>query len=562
MLRTATARRLPSALLLAAWALSGCEFAGGADPAREPIVPKRYNLVPLPRLVVERDGNLKLGADTRIATRGADPDLDRVATFLAQRLRSVTGYPVPVVSADAAGEPIVGAPLIELDVDPSRPDDEGYVLDVSTSAIQLSAKGARGVFYGVETLRQLLPGEVDAPGPTDGVTWSMPAVRIEDAPRFAYRGMHLDVSRHFFSVEFVERYIDLMALYKMNTFHWHLTDDQGWRIEIKKYPQLTAVGAMRKETVVGRPSKPPIFDGQPYGGFYTQDEIREVVAYAADRFVKVLPEIEMPGHCLAALASYPELACTPGPFETATSWGVFDDIYCPSEGTFQFLTDVLGEVITLFPDALVHVGGDEVPEARWRDSPVAQEVVTRESLASTSDLEAYFVGRIASFLTANGRGLVGWDEIAARGKVADATVMSWRGADTGLAAALQGYPVIMTPVGYTYFDQAQSGDLGEPLAAGAVLSLEHVYAFEPVPAGLGEAQAPLILGGQGNLWTEYVATNEHAEYMVFPRLLALSEALWSPRASRSYLDFLARLTGNAKHLDALGVNYAHHFESQ
>jgi len=553
---TVPGRRYLSALLLPLLGMVlGCEFLGSTPAKDEDIGPKRYNLIPLPRVVIEREENLTLDPDTRIAERGSDPDIDRVATYLAERLRSVTGYEVPVGAADPTGAPAT----IELAIDSSVVEDEGYVLDVTASHVQISAKGARGLFYGVQTLRQLLPPEVDASGKTAGVTWTLPAIRIEDSPRFLYRGMHLDVSRHFFSLDFVKRYIDLMALYKMNTFHWHLTDDQGWRIEIKKYPKLTEIGAMRKQTVVGRPGPDALYDGQPYGGFYTQEEVRDVVAYAAARFVKVLPEIEMPGHSLAALAAYPELACTPGPFETATTWGVFEDIFCPSEQTFQFLTDVLGEVVALFPDAYVHVGGDEVPEMRWQTSPVAQEVVTREGLASAADLETYFIGRIGAYLKSNGRQVVGWDEIVGRGRVDGATVMSWLGQEKAIEAAQQGYPVIMTPIAYCYFDQAQSADASELLSSGGYLPLDKVYQFDPLPAGLDTAGP--VLGGQGNLWTEYVATNAHAESMVFPRMLALSEALWSPQAARSYRDFVARLSGNAKHLDALGVNYARHFGS-
>jgi hexosaminidase len=430
-------------------------------------------------------------------------------------------------------------------------------LDVDAARIRIAAKNGRGLFYGTETLRQLFPGAIEAASPQGEVVWSVPAVHIEDAPRFSYRGMHLDVSRHFFPVEFVKRYVDLIARYKMNTFHWHLTDDQGWRIEIKKYPKLTEIGSIRRETVIGVPGPNPVYDGTPYAGFYTQDQIRDVVAYAAERFVQVLPEIEMPGHCLAALASYPELACTPGPFETATSWGIFDDVYCPSEPTFQFLDDVLAEVTALFPNPLVHVGGDEVPLTRWNESLVAEGVVKSAGLASTADLETWFIGRIAASLGASGRQLVGWDEIAGGAKIANATVMSWRGADKGREAAELGYPVIMTPVESCYFDKAQSAETSEPLSAGGLLTLEQVYAFDPMPAGLSADKAALVLGAQGNLWTEYIATASHAEYMAFPRALALSEVVWSPPAARSYPDFLARLTGNAAHLDALGVNYRH-----
>jgi hexosaminidase len=545
---------LVSSLLLT-FAL-GCEFAGSSDPpAPEPIAPKRYNLIPVPQKLVERDGAFELGPDARIATSGSDPDLARVALQLAESLRAATGY---AISVDDVAATVPAA--IELAIDGSVAADEGYSLDVDAARIRVAAKTGRGLFYGIATLHQLFPGAIEAAGPHGETAWSVPAMHVDDAPRFPYRGMHLDVSRHFFPVEFVKRYVDLAARYKMNTLHWHLTDDQGWRIEIKKYPKLTEIGSVRRETVVGIPGPSPIFDGTPYSGFYTQDQIREVVAYAGERFVQVLPEIEMPGHCLAALASYPELACTPGPFETATSWGVFDDVFCPSEATFGFLDDVLAEVTALFPNSLVHVGGDEVPLARWDESPVAQGVVKSAGLAGTADLETWFIGRIAASLGAMGRQIVGWDEIAGGSKIPNATVMSWRGADKGREAAEQGYPVIMTPIESCYFDKAQVSGGGEPLSAGGLLTLEQVYAFDPMPDGLSPDKAPLILGAQGNLWTEYIPTASQAEYMAFPRALALAEAVWSPAAARSYPDFLARLTGNAPHLDALGVNYARQFQ--
>jgi hexosaminidase len=543
--------RPPSWLsLILLTACSGCEFVDSSEkPPPDPIVPKRYNLVPLPQKLVERDGELSLGPDTRIATSGSNPVVDQVALALAQRLRTVTGFAIPVDAAPPA--------TIELAVDPSVTADEGYSLDVDGTRIHIAARQAEGIFYGIQTLLQLLPAAVESPGPASGVTWTVPEVQIDDAPRFPYRGMHLDVSRHFFPVDFVKRYVDLAARYKINTLHWHLTDDQGWRIEIKKYPKLTEIGSQRAETVVGLPGPNATYDGMPYGGFYTQDEIRDVVAYAGARFVRVLPEIEMPGHCLAALASYPEYACTPGPFATATSWGVFDDVYCPSDATFQFLNDVLGEVMTLFPDPHLHVGGDEVPLTRWNASPVAQGVVTSAGLSGTADLENWFIAKIAASVGANGYKIFGWDEIASGPKIDGATVMSWHGVDQGVAAVQQGYPVVMTPVDACYFDKAQSNDPAEPLAAQGVLTLEQVYSFDPMPPGLPAEQAALVLGAQGNLWTEYIATTSHAEYMAFPRALALSEVVWTPQAARNYPDFLARLTGNAVHLDALGVNYRH-----
>jgi hexosaminidase len=534
----------------------GCEFVGGNDspPAAEKIEPKRYNVVPLPRTLVERSGTLELGEATSIAERRSDPELERVTQGLAARLRAATGYAIPV-----AADPMAPPATVELTLDPAVADEEGYVLDVTTTRIAISAKTGRGLFYGVQTLRQLLPADIDAPSASAGAL-TLPAVRIEDAPRFRYRGMHLDVSRHFFPVDFVERYIDLLSLYKMNVFHWHLTDDQGWRIEIKKYPKLTEIGSQRKQTVVGYPGPNTTYDGTPYGGFYTQDQIREVVAYAAARYVDVLPEIEMPGHCLAALASHPELACTAGPFETATTWGVFEDVMCPSDTTFQFLDDVLAEVASLFPNPLVHVGGDEVPLDRWNASSVAQDAVAKAGLASTADLEAYFIRTVGASLQAMGKSFVAWDEAAAGAKIPGLTVMSWRDADTGSDAARRGYQVIMTPTTSCYFDRPEATSTDDLPSAGGVLPLDGVYAFDPLPAGLTPEQTALVLGAQGNVWTEYIASPSRAEFMAFPRALALAEAVWSPQASRTYPDFLARLTGNAKHLDALGVNYAHYFE--
>ena len=535
----------------------GCEFVEGSDPSpAEKIEPKRYNIVPMPRLLLERDGKLELGQATSIAARGADLELDRLTQSLAARLRAATGYAVPV-----AADPLAPPATIELTLDPGIADDEGYVFDVTPARAAISAKTGRGMFYGIQTLRQLLPETIDAAGANAGAL-TLPAVRIEDAPRFRYRGMHLDVSRHFFSVDFVERYIDLLSLYKMNVFHWHLTDDQGWRIEIKKYPKLTEIGSQRKETVVGYPGPNATYDGTPYGGFYTQEQIREVVAYAKERYVDVLPEIEMPGHCLAALASHPELACTAGPFETATTWGVFNDVLCPSETTFQFLNDVLAEVSSLFPNPLVHVGGDEVPLDRWNASPVAQAVVAKQGLASTADLEAYFIRTVAASLDGMGKKVVAWDEAAAGSKIPGLTVMSWRDVDKGVEAVRRGYPVIMTPTTSCYFDQPEAPNPDGPPAPGGVLSLERVYAFNPLPSGLTADQAALVLGAQGNLWTEYIPSPDRAEFLAFPRALALAEAVWSPQASRDYRDFLARLTGNAKHLDALGVHYAHYFEQR
>ncbi|HKJ01954.1 MAG TPA: family 20 glycosylhydrolase [Longimicrobiales bacterium] len=378
---------------------------------------------------------------------------------------------------------------------------------------------------------------------------------VADAPRFPYRGMHLDVARHFFGPDFVKRYIDQLARYKINRFHWHLTDDQGWRIEIKRYPRLTEVGARRAETMVEKNFEPFVGDSTPYGGFYTQDEIRDVVAYARERYVTIVPEIEMPGHSLAALAAHPGLACTPGPFEVGTRWGVYEDIYCPREETFEFLENVLTEVMDLFPGPYIHIGGDEAPKARWEASDVARDVIRREGLADEEELQSWFVQRIARFLDAHGRRLIGWDEILEGGLAPNATVMSWRGTEGGIDAARQGHDVIMTPSSHLYLDFYQGDPAQEPLAIGGYLPLERVYAFEPVPAELTPAEARHILGAQGNLWTEYIATEEHAEYMAFPRALALAEVTWSPASARGFADFARRLPWQLDRLDAAGIHY-------
>jgi hexosaminidase len=381
-------------------------------------------------------------------------------------------------------------------------------------------------------------------------------VNIEDAPRFSYRGMHLDVARHFYGPEFVKHYIDMLARYKINRFHWHLTEDQGWRIEIEAYPRLTEISAYRDQTHVGHGSEDFIGDGQRYGGFYTKDEIRDIVAYAQERFVTVIPEIEMPGHSQAVLAAYPEFACTEGPFEVAMTWGVFEEIFCPYEETFEFLETILTEVIELFPGQYIHIGGDEAPKTRWKESEYVQRLMQREGFTDEMQVQSWFIRRIERFLNENGRRMIGWDEILEGGLAPDATVMSWRGTTGGIEAARMGHDVVMTPNSELYFDYYQSEDRdNEPPAIGGFLSLETVYAYDPVPEQLGKAEAAHIIGAQANVWTEYMKTPGHVEYMVFPRMFALSEVVWSPKDAKDYKGFLHRLDWHFDRLDALGVNY-------
>ena len=424
---------------------------------------------------------------------------------------------------------------------------EAYVLSISQKGIQIEAANGKGLFYAVQSLIQMLP--------LDGEAVKLPVMKIKDEPRFAYRGMHLDVARHFFPVEFVKKYLDMMAFYKMNNFHWHLTEDQGWRIEIKKYPKLTEVGSVRKETMVEKNFNPYVGDGIPHGGFYTQEEVKEIVAYAMERQINVIPEIEMPGHSLAALAAYPELGCTPGPFEVGTIWGVNKNIYCPSEETFTFLENVLSEVVELFPGQYTHIGGDEAPKARWKESAVAQAVIKREGLKDEFELQSYFIRRIEKFLISKGKKLIGWDEILEGGLAPEATVMSWRGEAGGIEAAEQGHDVIMTPNSVAYFDHYQAGPEGEPLAIGGFTTLQDVYDYEPIPEELSKENQKHVLGAQANVWTEYMKTTDYVEYMVFPRMLALSETVWSQPEVKDWARFQEKLNWQMQLLDARNVNY-------
>jgi hexosaminidase len=497
-------------------------------------------LIPLPANIVPLEGEFTVGPNTHIILDVAQIEAMPVAETLAGLFRRPDGQPLPIT---IGGPPTAGE--IRLTPDPSITTGEGYRLLVMPERISIAARTARGLFYGVQTLRQLAPVEIETPQSAAATAWRLPAVEIKDAPRFPYRGMHLDVGRHWFPAPFIKQYIDLLAAYKFNTFHWHLTDDQGWRMEIKQYPRLTTVGAQRRETHVGVDENgAPMFDGTPYGGFYTQDQVREIVRYAEQRFITVMPEIELPGHSRAALAAYPVLGCTPGPFEVGTRWGVYDDILCPSEATFTFLENVLAEVLDLFPSPFIHVGGDEVPTRRWAESPAVQALMARESLGQPAEVHGYFMRRAHAFLAKHGRRMVGWDEMldGNAGALPDAVVMSWRGQAGGLAGARQGQDVVMTPHEFTYFDHYQATPApGEPLALLPVLPIEKVYGFEPVPAELDEAQAGRILGAQGNVWTEWIRTSADVLRMALPRMLALAEVVWSPRAARDWASFSQRL---------------------
>ena len=422
--------------------------------------------------------------------------------------------------------------------------NEGYRLTVAPDGITIASNGFAGAYYGLQTLDQLLPY---------GGAASMDAVEIRDWPAYRWRGIHLDVSRHFFPVSVVERYIDLAAHYKLNVFHWHLTDDQGWRIQILRYPRLTSVGGCRAGSEINGDATE--IDGKPACGFYTQAQIRAVVAYARARNVTIVPEIEMPGHSQAALAAYPELACTPGPFAVRETWGVSDEIYCPTEYTFTFLENVLLEVIALFPGRYIHIGGDEVPKTAWENSPAVHALMRRDGIATYDGVQGYFDRRIERFLRAHGRSVVGWDDVLDGGVSDSATIMSWQGASRGIKAAKRGNDVVMTPNEPLYFDAYQGDPNDEPLAIGNLSTPQDVYEYEPVPAALTTAQARHIVGVQGNLWTEYIDTPDYLFYMLLPRMLSLSEIAWSDPHPRVWSAFSARVGTQFPWLARHGYNF-------
>jgi len=431
---------------------------------------------------------------------------------------------------------------------------EGYELKITPNKIHITGNDEKGLFYGLQSFIQLLQHQ-----PLSNGSVSLPCQTITDQPRFGYRGIMLDAGRYFQPVSYIKELLDIMAAYKFNTFHWHLTEDQGWRVEIEKYPKLMSKAAWRSETVVGHLNqKPRIYDGTRHGGYYTKADIREIVAYAAERKIMVIPEIEMPGHATAAVAAYPELGCTGKILEVPTEWGVKEDVYCPSEATFKFLEDVLTEIIPLFPSPYIHIGGDECPKKQWKESDLAQSVMRREGLKNEDELQSYFIRRMEGFLKTKGKKLIGWDEILEGGLAPDATVMSWRGIKGGIEAAHQGHDVIMSPNTFCYLDYYQSDAPGEPLAIGGKLTVEKVYSFDPIPDELPAETHKHILGGQGNIWTEYIATLPKLRYMAYSRMLALSEVLWTPMAKKAFLPFALRLN---KHIDfwkTKNIEFANH----
>ncbi len=511
-----------------------------------PAISAERAVIPQPASVVTAAGSFTLMPQARIAS---PPAARAEAEFLAGRLRRSTGYRLPVES-DPAGAAIV----LRLESGLERLGPEGYRLVVTPARVELAAPARAGLFYGIQTLRQLFPVAVEQETPVAGVAWQVPALTIEDQPRFRWRGAMLDVCRHLLSADEIKTFIDLMALHKLNTLQLHLTDDQGWRIEIKKYPKLTEVGAWRAESP--KHGQRNQGDGKRYGGFLTQAQLQDIVAHATARHITVVPEIEMPGHGLAALSAYPELGCTGGPYQPRTRWGVEPDVFCAGNPkTFAFLEDVLTEVLAIFPSTFIHVGGDECPKDRWNKCPKCQGVMKEKGLKDAHALQSHFIQHFDRWLAARERRLIGWDEILEGGLAPGAAVMSWRGVKGGIAAAKSGHDVVMSPTSHLYLDYAQSKAPSEPESIGGLVTLRQVYSYDPVPAGFTPAEASRVLGAQGNLWSEYLYDFRKVQYFAFPRVCALAEVVWSPQSARSYDEFLTRLPSMLTRLDALQVNY-------
>ncbi|MHA8099418.1 beta-N-acetylhexosaminidase [Aquirufa aurantiipilula] len=506
-----------------------------------------YHLVPKPAKLTPVPGKFIFQKNTVITLSTQDESFNAVATMLKDQISMSSGLNLVIKSGSATSKGIVFVQNTSL-------EDEAYGLNISNKKIEIQAKSGKGAFYALQTLFQLMPAQIYS---NELSTQEMTALacQIEDAPRFSYRGMMLDVGRYYFPVSFIKRFLDLMAVYKLNTFHWHLTEDQGWRIEIKKYPKLTSVSSIRKETMVGH-YRDQKFDNKPYGGFYTQEEIKDVIAYASKKFITIIPEIEMPGHSQAVLAAYPELGCNPDKiYQVATKWGISEDVLCPREETFTFMENVLTEVMALFPGQYIHIGGDECPKKQWKESRFCQDLIKKLGLKDEHELQSYFIRRIDKFVTSKGKKLLGWDEILEGGLSPNAMVMSWRGTKGGIEAAKQNHDVVMSPNSFFYLDYYQADPKTQPLAIGGNLTLSKSYSFEPDLPELSAEEAKHIVGIQANVWTEYISTPAYAEYMTFPRALALSEISWSPKQPKDYDDFLRRVKGILPGMDALKINY-------
>lgn len=509
--------------------------AQSADP--------NLGIIPAPLSVKITGGNFTLRGNDHIAIIYGSSSDERIARLFHSFLEQHYELDLPVYNKkDKHTKKIISFSSINY----KTTNKESYTLTITPNRISILGKEA-GLFYGLQSLMQLFPLKVTQ-------TLMIPCADIIDSPQYKYRGMMLGDSYHFFPMKFVKELIDLMAKYKLNTLHWHLTDDQGWRIQIKKYPLLTKIGAWRKETQIGYNGNE--FDGKRYGGYYTQDQIRDIVKYAQERYVTIIPEMEMPGHCSAALASYPRLGCSGGTYNVKTSWGIYKDIYCPTDSTFHFLENVLTEVMALFPSHYIHIGGDEVPKDSWKHSAFCQQLMKEKGLKNEEELQSYFIKRIERFVNSKGREIIGWDEILEGGLAPHAVVESWRGTEGGIAAVRQGHDVIMAPTNYVYFDYLQGKADQEPIAIGGYTPLKKVYSFNPTPTGLTLMQQKHILGVEACIWTEYMPTTAKVEYMILPRMMALSEIAWTPLNRKNYTNFSTiRLPEQLAKLDTSTILY-------
>jgi hexosaminidase len=511
---------------------------------------QQINIIPQPLKITEQKGVFEFNNRTGLYFPN-DEDYKRIAGFLANSFQQAAGISMETASKLSSNcvyfKKVRGMGL------------EAYKLEVKPNRITIMSSYPNGAFYALQTLYQLLPEYIYSPVKKGGITWSVPCCEIEDTPRFSYRGMHLDVCSHFFDIDYIKRYIDLIAMHKQNVFHWHLTEDQGWRIEIKKYPELTEKGSIRKETIIGTLNS-GVYDGTPYGGYYTQEQIRDIIKYASDRFVTVLPEIEMPGHALAAISCYPELSCgLEEKYEPATRWGVFPQVYCPKEKTFAFLEDVLSEIFDLFPSPIIHIGGDECPKQSWEKCLHCQVLMKRLGLKDEFELQSYFIQRIEKFVNSKGRKIIGWDEILQGGLAPNAMVMSWLGEEGGIKAAKQHHNAVMCPNQKYYLDYYQGDPSTERLAMGHYVPLKEVYDYNPVPNKLTADEKKYIMGVEGCVWTEYITTPEHVEYMAYPRALAICETAWSSVENKNWDSFIHRLEKHFTRLDEKKVNYCRAF---
>ncbi len=498
-------------------------------------------LVPKVQFVELKQGGFEFNQQTVfVIGENADPRISKAVLDF--------GLENPLKTSHVSENNSVNFMTLEIDSLPKS----AYSLEIGTHQVDIKSKSSEGYFYALQTLRQLLPDTLKK-----GENYILPALKIVDYPKFEWRGAHLDVGRHFYPKSFIKKYIDLLAKHKMNRFHWHLTEDQGWRIEIKQYPLLSEISSKRKETIVKKNFDPYVGDGKEHRGFYTQEDVKEIVAYANDRFVTIVPEIEMPGHSLAVLAAYPELSCTGKKFEVGTRWGVYDDVYCAgNEAVFEFLENVLDEVVALFPSKYIHIGGDECPKTRWETCAKCQKRIKAEGLKNEHELQSYFIRRMEAYLLTKGKNIIGWDEILEGGLAPQATVMSWRGEKGGIEAANDNHKVVMSPNKPCYLDHYQSEDTEkEPLAIGGFNSLEAVFNYHPIPEELPKDKHQYILGAQGNVWTEYMPTGNHVEYMAYPRLCALSEVVWTADENRNYKQFEERMNRHYQRLDSWKVNY-------